>query len=44
VPDTEEKKAIVDTVVTWALTSTTKLIVPIEAEGGFGSNWAEAKH
>lgn len=44
VPDNEEKRAIVDTVVTWALTSTTKLAVPIEAEGGFGPDWATAKH
>lgn len=43
VPDDPDTKDAVDSVVTWALTSTTKLIVPIEAEGGFGSNWAEAK-
>jgi DNA polymerase I len=44
VPDNEETKGLVDSVVAWALTSTTDLIVPIEAEGGFGPNWGEAKH
>jgi len=43
-PDDDETKGLVDDVVTWALTSTTKLIVPIEAEGGFGDSWATAKH
>jgi len=27
-----------------ALTETTKLIVPLEAEGGFGLSWGHAKH
>jgi DNA polymerase I-like protein with 3'-5' exonuclease and polymerase domains len=44
VPDDPEHRDLVDAVVTWALTSTTKLIVPIEAEGGFGASWAKAKH
>lgn len=44
VPDDPDTREMVDSVVTWALTSTTDLIVPIEAEGGFGLNWAEAKH
>lgn len=42
-PDNAECRQLVDDAVTWALTSTTDLIVPIEAEGGFGPNWAEAK-
>jgi DNA polymerase-1 len=33
---------LVDSVVTWALTSTTDLVVPIKAESGFGLSWGEA--
>lgn len=43
-PDTEEHRALVDTVVPWALTQTTKLRVPLKAEGGFGDSWGTAKH
>jgi DNA polymerase-1 len=43
-PDTEDCRSLVDGVVTWALTSTTELVVPIEAEGGFGASWGAAKH
>lgn len=43
-PDDRECRDLVDSTVIWALTSTTKLSVPIEAEGGFGPNWGEAKH
>ena len=41
-PDTEEMRILVETVVTCAFTQTTRLRVPIEAEGGFGMNWGEA--
>lgn len=41
-PCEESCMDLVDGVVTWALTSTTELIVPIEAESGFGLSWAEA--
>jgi DNA polymerase-1 len=44
VPQDDECMDLVDSVVTWALTSTTELIVPVEAEGGFGESWADAKH
>ena len=37
-------KGEVATALNWALTQTTDLIVPIEAEGGFGYSWGEAKH
>jgi len=41
-PDDKDTRDAVDATVTWALTSTTKLIVPIEAESGFGPSWGEA--
>jgi DNA polymerase I-like protein with 3'-5' exonuclease and polymerase domains len=44
VPDNPRQRKLVGDVVTWALTSTTDLIVPIEAEGGFGDSWGSAKH
>ncbi len=41
-PDNEDIKREVDRLVVGALTTTTKLIVPMKASGGFGQNWLEA--
>jgi DNA polymerase-1 len=41
-PDDDGVKALVAMVVEGALTQTTKLVVPIEAEGKFGQSWGES--
>jgi DNA polymerase-1 len=41
-PDKEETRDLVEEVTMWALTQTTRLLVPVEAEGGFGPDWGTA--
>jgi uracil-DNA glycosylase family 4 len=42
VPDDECIKAVVNELMTQALTQSTKLIVPMKASGGYAANWLEA--
>jgi len=42
VRDDETLKELVNLNVIQALTQTTRLRVPVGADGGFGANWAEA--
>jgi DNA polymerase-1 len=41
-PDNEDMRTLVETAVNWAFTATTKLRVPITAEGNFGPDWGSA--
>lgn len=41
-PDREDDRAVVQGVVEMAMTTTTKLIVPIVTDGKFGATWGEA--
>jgi DNA polymerase-1 len=41
-PDREDVKGLVSTVVDWAFETTTKLRVPVVAEGKFGESWGGA--